>query len=188
MKRLLVFMVFIASALAFAQEAPGPPPPSAVGRPGGPMGGPGMGRGPFGHGHGVPGAWWRDSELARELKLSDQQMKQLESTFSDYRMKLIDLRANVEREEAKLEPIVNADQVNESQFSSQLDALIAARTKLEKSNAMMAMELRKVLTVDQWKQLRQMHHTRPVRMEGGRPRAPKAPEGRQTPPPSPPSE
>lgn len=121
---------------------------------------------------GFGGSWWKNSELTEKLKLTDQQKQQLENTFLDYRLKLVDLRANVEREELKLQPLMDADQLNESQISSQLDTLLSARMKLEKTNAMMNVAMRKVLTADQWKQLRSMrenrfHGPRPARGERG---------------------
>jgi Spy/CpxP family protein refolding chaperone len=150
----LIF-VSLVSAVALAQ---GP----------GPMGmGPG-GPGPHGmlgpelemHHHGHFGAWWKNSEVVKELQLSDAQVKQIEQTFLDYRLKLIDLRADVERQETKLQPLLEADQPNEQQVSSQVDAVVAARGRLEKTNTMMMLAIRRVLTVDQWKKLQSIEHRR----------------------------
>ncbi len=109
---------------------------------------------------GPGGTWWKDSELAAKLKLTDQQKQQLEQTFLDYRLKLVDLHADVERQELKLQPLMDADQVNEGQVSAALDSLIAARGKLEKTNAMMNISMRKVLSIDQWKQLQSLRKER----------------------------
>ena len=117
---------------------------------------------------GFGGSWWKNSELTEKLKLTDQQKQQLENTFLDYRLKLVDLRANVEREELKLQPLMDADQLNETQISSQLDTLLAARMKLEKTNAMMNVSMRKVLTAEQWTQLRSMRHERFLRPSASR--------------------
>jgi len=129
----------------------------------GPMGmgpvGPGMGMGMGPH-HGPFGAWWKNSDVVKELQLSDAQVKQIEQTFLDYRLKLIDLRADVERQETKLQPLLEADQPNEQQIGSQVDAVVAARGKLEKSNTMMMLAIRRVLSVDQWKKLQAIEHRR----------------------------
>ncbi len=146
---LLLSFIILLSVAAGAQ-GPGP-----MGM--GPMGtGPGMGsmvmrHGPF-------GAWWKNSEVVKELQLTDAQVKQIEQTFLDYRLKLIDLRADVERQETKLQPLLEADQPNEQQVSSQVDAVVAARGKLEKTNTMMMLAIRRVLSVDQWKKLQAIHH------------------------------
>jgi len=192
-KTLLLIAVLTLTTMALAQ-GPGPGPiPRHMG--------PGLdGMAPMPPVRGFGGSWWKNSELADNLKLTDQQKQQLENTFLDYRLKLVDLRANVEREELKLQPLMDADQLNESQISSQLDTLLSARMKLEKTNAMMNVAMRKVLTADQWKQLRSMrensfHGPRPARGErgpregrggmarGGRP----ATGDQRTPPPSAPA-
>ena len=152
-KTLLLIAVLTLTTVALAQgPGPGPMPRH-------------MGPGPDSMApmppvRGFGGSWWKNSELAEKLKLTDQQKQQLEQTFLDYRLKLVDLRADVERQELKLQPLMDADQLNESQISSQLDTLLAARMKLEKTNAMMNVSMRKVLTADQWKQLRSMREDR----------------------------
>lgn len=144
---LLAFITLI--TVAAVAQGPGP---MGMG-PGGP--GPGMGMGPH---HGHFGAWWKNSDVVKELQLTDAQVKQIEQTFLDYRLKLIDLRADVERQETKLQPLLEADQPNEQQVSSQVDAVVAARGKLEKTNTMMMLAIRRVLSVEQWKKLQTIHH------------------------------
>ena len=155
MKRIGVISLFLAfiTLMTVAAMAQGP---GSMGM--GPMGpGPGMGMGPH---HGPFGAWWKNSEVVKELQLTDAQVKQIEQTFLDYRLKLIDLRADVERQETKLQPLLEADQPNEQQVSSQVDAVVAARGKLEKTNTMMMLAIRRVLSVDQWKKLQAIQHRR----------------------------
>ena len=55
---------------------------------------------------------------------------------------------------------MEADQPNEQQVGSQVDAVVAARGKLEKTNTMMLLAIRRVLSVDQWKKLQQIEHRR----------------------------
>jgi len=145
---LLAFSTFITGA-AVAQG----PGPMGMG-PGGPGPG-GMGMGSH---HGPFGAWWKNSEVVKELQLTDAQVKQIEQTFLDYRLKLIDLRADVERQETKLQPLLEADQPNEQQVGSQVDAVVAARGRLEKTNTMMMLAIRRVLSVEQWKKLQTIQH------------------------------
>jgi len=155
MKRIGVIFLFLAfiTLVTLAAVAQGPGPMGM-----GPMGpGPGMGMGPH---HGPFGTWWKNSEVVKELQLSDAQVKQIEQTFLDYRLKLIDLRADVERQETKLQPLLEADQPNEQQVSSQVDAVVAARGKLEKTNTMMMLAIRRVLSVEQWKKLQAIEHRR----------------------------
>jgi Spy/CpxP family protein refolding chaperone len=148
--------IFVVSLTALAQK-PGAIFLAQV--PDGPMGMGPMGPGPhvIMH-HGPFGAWWKNSDVVKELQLTDAQVKQIEQTFLDYRLKLIDLRADVERQETKLQPLLEADQPNEQQVSSQVDAVLAARAKLEKTSTMMMLAVRHVLSVDQWKKLQTIEH------------------------------
>ncbi len=106
----------------------------------------------------TPMKFWNDSEIASKINLTDQQKQQLETTFTNYRLKLIDQRAAVQREQVKLEPLVQADKLDESAITKQIDSLISARMQLEKTVAMMGVDIRKVLTTEQWKQLKDMRH------------------------------
>jgi len=120
------------------------------------------------------GKWWKNSEVVAELQLTPAQITQIEQTFLDHRLKLIDLRADVERQEAKLQPLIEADQPDEAKVGAQLDLLLAARGRLEKANAMMMLSIRRILSVEQWKKLedfkqeREMHFkVRPEHREPG---------------------
>jgi Spy/CpxP family protein refolding chaperone len=104
-------------------------------------GGPGMGK------------WWKNSALVQKLGVSDSQVQQIEKVFQDHRAQLIDLRAALDKEEAKLEPLIEADRPDEAQVSAQIEKVTQARAHLENANALMLLGIRRVLTAEQWKQL-----------------------------------
>lgn len=106
------------------------------------------------------GKWWKNSEIVRSLQLTEAQINQIEQTFLEHRLKLIDLRAEVERQETRLQPLIEADQPDETKIGTQLDLVLAARAKLEKANAMMMLAIRRVLTVEQWKKLEAIRQER----------------------------
>jgi Spy/CpxP family protein refolding chaperone len=114
------------------------------------------------HAHGGPelGKWWKDSKIVTELKLTPAQITQIEQSFYDHRLKLIDLRADLEREETKLQPLVEADQPDEGKVSAQVDLVLAARGRLEKAHIMMMLAMRRSLSVEQWKKLESIKHER----------------------------
>jgi len=124
------------------------------------------------------GKWWKNSDVVRELQLTDAQATQLETAFFDHRMKLIDLKANVEREEARLQPLIEADQLDLPKVSAQLDAVLGARAQLEKQQTMMMLSMRKVLTVEQWKKLQKIQMERERHWDGYAPGAPGGPRMR----------
>jgi Spy/CpxP family protein refolding chaperone len=90
----------------------------------------------------------------RKLGVSDEQVQKIEKIFQDHRLDLIDLHAAVEKQEAILDPLIEGDQPDETQVIAQIDKVAQARANLEKSNAQMLLAIRRVLTVDQWKKLR----------------------------------
>lgn len=109
---------------------------------------------------GEMGKWWRDAEIAKKLQLSDGQITQLDQIFYDHRMKLIDFGADMEKQDLKLQSLLDADAPNEGEIGSQVDLVLAARGKLEREYTFMNLDLRKVLSLDQWKQLKSVRGER----------------------------
>ncbi|MGZ4838794.1 MAG: Spy/CpxP family protein refolding chaperone, partial [Terriglobales bacterium] len=77
------------------------------------------------------GKCWTNSALVQKLGLSDTQTQKIEKIFQDHRTQLIDLRANVEKAEVALQPLVEADHPNEVQVTAQIDKIAQARANLE---------------------------------------------------------
>jgi Spy/CpxP family protein refolding chaperone len=138
------------------------------------------------------GKWWQDSETAKKLQLSDSQIAQLDQTFLDHRLKLIDDGAEMAKQDLKLQALLDADVPNEGQINSQVDQVLTARGKLERESTMMNLDLRKVLTVEQWRQLKAIHGDRGMggdkffyRFQTGGPGGPGGPPLPPLPPPGP---
>ena len=101
------------------------------------------------HGH-----WWNDPAMVEKLKLSDEQRKAMDTILLEHREKLIDLRANLEKAELVMEPMMREDQPNETQILAQIDKVAMARADLEKANARFLLAIRGKLTPEQWTELR----------------------------------
>jgi Spy/CpxP family protein refolding chaperone len=100
------------------------------------------------------GNWWRNSGIAQQINLSDQQKQQLGQIFAGHRENLVQLRGNVETEEDKLGALLDQDQPQQDQVLAEVTQLQTARNALEKEFTVMSLAFRGVLTPDQWKQLR----------------------------------
>ncbi|HEY7099538.1 MAG TPA: periplasmic heavy metal sensor [Terriglobales bacterium] len=157
-KSLLVISGLLLAVGAEAQTAPptssGPTwtqAPAAARQPGAPAAGK-----VFMYKHEM-GKWWQNSDVAKKLQLSDGQISQLDQIFYDHRMKLIDYGATMEKQDLKLQSLLDADVPNEGEISSQVDQVLSARGRLEREFTMMNLDLRKVLSVEQWRQLKSMH-------------------------------
>lgn len=156
----------IASALLLVGAASAQEPMKTPGPGGPPPGGEGQGqmrmqrRGPGPeagmHERGMMpggGKWWKNSEVVQKVGLSEDQVTRMEKIFQDYRLKLIDQHAALQKEEVQMEPLVESDTPDETKIVAQIDRVANARASLEKSNALMMLGIRKVMTAEQWKKL-----------------------------------
>jgi protein CpxP len=125
--------------------------------------GPGPEHGPMG----PMGRWWKNSDVVKQVGVSDEQIKKIEQIFQDHRLKLIDVRAALEKEEVRLQPMIEADSPNDQQIMAQIDRVANARATLEKANAQMLLDIRHILTVDQWKKLQSIQPRGPMPMHIG---------------------
>ena len=100
------------------------------------------------------GKWWQNPEIVSKLQLNEGQVSQLNQIFYDHKLKLIDFGADMEKQDLKLQTLLDADVPNEGQVESQVDQVLSARGKLEREHTMMNLDLRKVLSLDQWRQLK----------------------------------
>jgi periplasmic protein CpxP/Spy len=148
--RLVLAGILMASGLAIAQG------------PGGPGMGPGFAqhRPPMERAFGFDGShgqFWNNPRIVAQLKLTDDQRKAMDGIMQDHRVKLIDLRANLEKAEVAMQPLMKADQPNETAILAAIDKIAQARAELEKANARFLLAIRGQLTADQWKQMQMMH-------------------------------
>jgi Spy/CpxP family protein refolding chaperone len=176
-KLLLAALLLASTSCAFAQAAPaapsdpnGPPPPPGMrhghdmkdsgqhmredGMPGREM------RGPMGDLL-PPGPWWRNSELATRIGLTPDQVKRIDDLFMQSRVQLIHLHASLEEEQLLLEPLLNANPVDQGKALAQIGKIADTRADVEKADAKMLLSIRGVLNADQWTKLRETHHREP---------------------------
>jgi periplasmic protein CpxP/Spy len=121
-------------------------------------GGPGMGphRPPMERAMGPGGdhgRWWNNPKAIDKFKLTDVQRKAMDDIYQQHRLTIVDLHATLEKAEIAMEPMMRADQPDETRILAQIDRVAQARAELEKANARMLLGIRKQLTPDQWKQL-----------------------------------
>jgi Spy/CpxP family protein refolding chaperone len=145
MKQALLAFILIGSC-AFAQG----PPPGGDWNHDDRHGPPPQHRSSFGA---PPGRWWRDPGIVHDLTLTADQQKHMDDIYQQNRLRLIDLTATLQKQEALVEPMLAADHVDETRTLAQVDRVAQARAELEKANARMLLGFRGVLSLDQWKRL-----------------------------------
>jgi Spy/CpxP family protein refolding chaperone len=135
--------------------------------------------------------WWHNPDLVQKLALTPDQQKRMDDILQQSRLQLVDLRANVEKQELLMEPMLAANPPDTNKILAQIDHTAQARAELEKANAKMLLGIRNVLTPDQWTKLQnEERDNRRMRMRRddmpggpgesgapGRPTGPGGPEG-----------
>ena len=99
------------------------------------------------------GMWWKNPMVVQRLALTPEQTKKMDGIFEQSRLQLIDLKANVEKQNALLEPLLSANPPDTAKAMAQIDKVAEARAELEKANARMLLGIRGVLTPEQWTKL-----------------------------------
>ena len=107
---------------------------------------------------GPGGMWWKNPRIVERLSLTADQARKMDDIVERSRLDLIDLRANLEKQQVMLGPLMDANPVDAARASAQIDKVANARADLEKANAKMLLGIRGVLTPDQWTKL----HERPT--------------------------
>jgi Spy/CpxP family protein refolding chaperone len=134
-------------------------------------------------GMGGHGRFWNNPDVVEKLKLTDEQRKSMDDIFLQHRETLVDLRGNLEKAELTLEPLMKADQPDETRISAQIDQVAQARAELEKANARFLLAIRAKLTPDQWKQVQAFRGDRQEMRHGWGGRGPGGPAPQAAPPP-----
>jgi Spy/CpxP family protein refolding chaperone len=124
--------------------------------------------------------WWKNPDIIQKLTLTAEQQKRMDDIFQQSRLQLIDLKANVEKQEVMLEPMLAANPPDTNKVLGQIDHVASARAELEKANARMLLGIRGVLSADQWTKLQAEQHEnrRIMHFQGpGGPEGPHPPGG-----------
>ena len=106
------------------------------------------------------GQFWNNPNMVQQLNLTDDQRKAMDGILQDHKMKLIDLRANLQKAELELGPMMKADTPDRKAIEAQIDKVVMARADLEKANARFLLDIRMQLKPDQWKQLQTLRMNR----------------------------
>ncbi len=105
------------------------------------------------------GMWWKNPEVAARIGLTAEQQKRIGDLFLQSRLQLIHLHASLQEEQLMLEPLLDATPFEEAKAVAQIDKIADTRADLEKTNAKMLLDIRSVLTTEQWTKLRSRAHT-----------------------------
>src|SRR5664279_5070302 len=123
----LAVAALVAAGMTVNAQGPGQEPGPGMGRGMGP--GFGQHRPPMEQAlgpRGEHGRWWNDPAMTEKLKLTEEQRKSMDGILLEHREKLIDMRANVEKAELGMDPLMHDDQPNEGKILAQIDKVAQA--------------------------------------------------------------
>jgi Heavy-metal resistance len=96
--------------------------------------------------------WW-NSPIRADLNLTHEQDERIRQIVRSYRNRLLDARNNVQKAEGDLEDLLNDETVDVNSAKPIIDRLAGARANSTRVFTQMSIELRGVLTLDQWRTL-----------------------------------
>jgi Spy/CpxP family protein refolding chaperone len=96
--------------------------------------------------------WW-NSPVVGDLGLNAAQSQKIREIVRSYRDRLLDARNNVNKADGALEDLMNEPEVDPETAKPVIDRLSSARAASTRVLLEMSMQLRSVLTLDQWRQL-----------------------------------
>jgi hypothetical protein len=100
------------------------------------------------------GKWWRQPPIIRQLGLSTDQQARLDAVFRGAANDLIDLKAEVDKRTIELRGELDQSQLSRSQIQRIAERLNEARSRLFSRELTMLVDMRAVLSDEQWSRMR----------------------------------
>lgn len=104
---------------------------------------------------GLPGGkWWNRPEVVKKLALTKEQRSKLDNIFRASAPSLIDLKGEVEKRAIDLRAQLDQEELNRQAIQTAANRLNESRGKLFERELMMLVDMRGVLTAEQWSEFR----------------------------------
>jgi Spy/CpxP family protein refolding chaperone len=120
-----------------------------------------------------PGRWWENPRLVDHIGLTDEQQGQIREIVFAYARRMIDLKAEVDKAGLDLASTVDQQEFDPAPVRAAHAVFQTARHKLENERFEMLLEVRQVLTYDQWRKIEEMKQR--MKQNRGQQRPPGAP-------------
>jgi Spy/CpxP family protein refolding chaperone len=96
--------------------------------------------------------WWTSSVVG-DLGLTQEQQRHIRQIIRSYRDRLFDARNAAQKAQAEVQDLLNEPTVNPAAAKPAIERLAQARAESTRLFTQMSVELRSVLTLDQWREL-----------------------------------
>jgi len=125
-----------------------------------------------------PGRWWENPRMVDQVGLSDQQQAQIREIVFAYARRMIDLKADVDKAGLDLASTVDQKDFDPAPVRAAYAVFQTARHKLDNERFEMLLEVRQVLTYEQWRKIEEIKQR--VKQDRSDPRRP-GPGGQRPP-------
>jgi len=109
--------------------------------------------------------WWRNDRFAARLGLTADQKQQLDELFSGHRLEFIELRTEVDKSGVRLEQAMESKHFSEGQARERLADAQRAKERLNNARMEYLLEVRGVLSRDQFMKLKKVTEERRQRRQ-----------------------
>ena len=103
-----------------------------------------------------PGRWWEDQRLVNRIELTEEQQEHIRDVVFDHARRMIDLKADVDRAGLDLADSVDQQEFDPAPVRTAYAVFQTARQKLENERFEMLLEVRLVLTYEQWQKIEEI--------------------------------
>ncbi len=106
-------------------------------------------------GQDVPsGKWWYNKKVAKNLNLTQKEIRQLDQLYVDSHRELIKLKNAVEREQFELDTLLGKKTVDDAKVRKQFKRLENARTDLADERLGFVIRVREIIGAERFQQLK----------------------------------
>jgi Spy/CpxP family protein refolding chaperone len=103
-----------------------------------------------------PGKWWENPRMVDHIGLTDEQQAQIREIVFTYARRMIDLKADVDKAGLDLASTVDQQNFDPAPVRAAYTMFQTARHKLENERFEMLLEVRQVLTYEQWRKIEEI--------------------------------
>ena len=122
----------------------------------------------------LPGKWWEDERIVNRMGLTDEQREQIRDIVFEHARLMIDLKADFDKAGLDLAASVDQEDFDPMPVRAAHAVFQTARQKLENERFEMLIEVRQVLTYEQWQKMEEIKQ----RMKQNRPQQQRRPGAR----------
>lgn len=108
----------------------------------------------------MPGKWWYDKTIIRELQLTENEKKELDNKYIENRRKMIDLKSQIEKNRFELDLLLSTKDMDKEKVMEYYENLEQARGELSRQRFEMLIGVRETIGAERFQELKSMHRTR----------------------------